>query len=153
MVPVAAALGGMALPALLYVAVNAASSGATWPRLGHPDGHRHRVRPRGARDRGSSLPVALRAFLLTLAVVDDLGAIVVIAAFYTDHVAWAWLPAAVAAFGLYAWLQRERVRSAWIYVPLAIGAWMAVHESGLHATVAGVTLGLLTRVGPTRAKR
>ncbi len=97
---------------------------------------------------GSSLPSALRAFLLTLAVVDDLVVIVIIAVFYTStlHL----LPLLVAALLLaaYAVLQRLRVTSALVYVPLVVATWWAVHESGVHATVAGVALGLLTRVRP-----
>jgi NhaA family Na+:H+ antiporter len=95
---------------------------------------------------GRSLPIALRAFLLTLAVVDDLGAITVIAIFYSGDIALGWLAASVALCALYALLQRRRVTSPWLYVPLALAAWFAMHESGVHATVAGVILGLLTRV-------
>jgi len=97
---------------------------------------------------GSALPAQLRGFLLTLAVVDDLIVIVVIAVFYTATLHLAALLAAAAAFAAYAVLQRLRVRSTWIYLPLAVAAWAAMHESGVHATIAGVVLGLLTRVVP-----
>ena len=97
---------------------------------------------------GTHLPPALRAFLLTLAVVDDLGAITVIAVLFTDHLDVVALLVAVALLGLYAYLQHRRVVSPWIYVPLALGTWIALHDSGVHATVAGVALGLLTRVKP-----
>ena len=95
---------------------------------------------------GSKLPVALRAFLLTLAVVDDLGAILVIAVFYSDD--FSPLPFAISVAGMVLWwfLQRRRVRAWWVYVPLALVVWTLLHESGIHATVAGVALGLLTRV-------
>ena len=95
---------------------------------------------------GSALPEQLRAFLLTLAVVDDLIVIVVIAVFYTDTLHPEGLVVALVAFVAYAVLQRLRVRSALVYLPLAAVAWAGVHESGVHATVAGVVLGLLTRV-------
>ena len=74
--------------------------------------------------------------------------ILVIAVFYTDHLSFGWLAAAVVALAAYAVLQRRRVTSPLLYVPLALGAWWCVHESGVHATIAGVALGLLTRVIP-----
>jgi NhaA family Na+:H+ antiporter len=95
---------------------------------------------------GRRLPIEVRIFLLTLAVVDDLGAIAVIAVFYTSSVAFTSLAAAGLLLGVYAWLQYRRVTSPWIYLPLAFGIWVLIHDSGVHATVAGVALGLLTRV-------
>ena len=92
---------------------------------------------------GRSLPIELRAFLLTLAVVDDLGAIIVIAVFYTASLnLWALL---VAAIGLviFGMLQKQRVRGWYFYLPLAGLIWVALHESGIHATIAGVSMGLL----------
>ena len=89
---------------------------------------------------GSNLPTALRAFLLTLAVVDDLLVIAIIAVFFTDSLDLAWL--AVALVALAAWVLLQRAGALWVaYVPLALLAWWAVHESGIHATVAGVALG------------
>jgi NhaA family Na+:H+ antiporter len=95
---------------------------------------------------GSAFPPALRIFLLTLAVVDDLGAIVVIAVVYTSSLELAPLAAAVACLAAYAFLQWRRVHAWWLYVPIALATWGFVHASGIHATVAGVALGLLTRV-------
>ncbi|RZS41279.1 sodium/proton antiporter (NhaA family) [Herbihabitans rhizosphaerae] len=95
---------------------------------------------------GSALPTSARIFLLSLAVVDDLGAILIIAVMFTASFDLVAAAIAVALFGLYAFLQHKRVRTSWIYVPLAIGAWVAVHSAGVHATIAGVALGLLTRV-------
>ena len=147
-VPVAAALGGMVVPALIFAAINAASS------EGQPAGWAIPVATDIAFALavlavvGRRLPVALRAFLLTLAVVDDLGAIVIIALFYSSGFAPLWLVAAVALLALYAVLQRRRVRSPLLYVPIAFATWYCVHESGVHATIAGVALGLLTRVKP-----
>jgi NhaA family Na+:H+ antiporter len=97
---------------------------------------------------GSHLPPALRAFLLTLAVVDDLGAITVIALFFTDYLKLLPLLVAIALLIGYYFLQRARVTTRWVYIPLALVIWTLVHESGIHATVAGVALGLLTRVKP-----
>jgi NhaA family Na+:H+ antiporter len=146
-VPVVAALCGMAVPAVLYV--------VTVTALGDPEAATGWGIPM-ATDiafalavlavMGSKLPVALRAFLLTLAVVDDLGAILVIAIFYSHG--FSPLPFALSVVGMIAWwlLQRARVTTWVVFVPLALVVWGLVHASGIHATVAGVTLGLLTRV-------
>ena len=99
---------------------------------------------------GRGLPLALRAFLLTLAVVDDLGAITVIAIFYSDGFQLAYFVASVALVALWWFLQHRRFngrRAALaVYLPLALLIWYTTHESGIHATVAGVAMGLATRV-------
>lgn len=143
--PVIAAIAGIVVPAVIY-------TGVTWGVPGALDGWAIPT----ATDialvlailavTASSLPASLRAFLLTLAVVDDLGAIAVIAIFYTEKLAWGWLTAAVALLVIYWVLQRRRVRSAWVFTPIAIAVWICVHSAGIHATVAGVMLGLLIRV-------
>ncbi|HET8961968.1 Na+/H+ antiporter NhaA [Nocardioides sp.] len=145
-VPVVAALCGVAVPALLYLAVNTA----------HPEGEPGGWAIPAATDIafalavlavvGSNLPTALRAFLLTLAVVDDLVVIVIIAVFYTSTLDALALSGAFAVFAVWAVLQRRRIGSPWVYLPLAVAAWWLVHESGIHATIAGVVLGLLVRV-------
>jgi Na+:H+ antiporter, NhaA family len=94
----------------------------------------------------SGLPSSARIFLLSLAVVDDLGAIVIIAVLFTANFTLLAAGVAVLLMALYWYLQHKRVRTSWLYVPITIGTWVAVHESGIHATVAGVALGLLTRV-------
>jgi NhaA family Na+:H+ antiporter len=143
-VPVAAAVCGVAVPALIYLAVNANG--------GHPEGWAIPAATDIAFALavlavvGSNLPTALRAFLLTLAVVDDLIVIVIIAVFFTDSLDLVWLAVAIAAVLAWALLQSRRVTTPFLYVPLAVLAWWAVHESGIHATIAGVALGLLTRV-------
>ena len=146
-VPVVAAVCGVAVPAVLYTVVNLADDG----------------RPGGwaipsATDIafalavlavvGSALPPQLRAFLLTLAVVDDLIVIAIIAFFFTDTVHLGPLLVAAAAIAGWALLQRLRVGGWIVYLPLALVAWWFTHESGIHATIAGVALGLLTRVRP-----
>lgn len=145
-VPVAAALGGMIVPAALYVAFNIASSEGSTTGWGIPMATDIAFALAVLAVVGRNLPVALRAFLLTLAVVDDLGAILVIALFYSDYFRVVPFLGAIALLALYAWLQRARVRSPFIYVPLALAVWVLVHDSGIHATIAGVALGLLTRV-------
>ncbi|HEY2314371.1 MAG TPA: Na+/H+ antiporter NhaA [Streptosporangiaceae bacterium] len=143
-VPVAAALGGMILPALIYVAIN----------VGHPTIGGWAIPT--ATDlafalavlavTGRFLPAALRAFLLTLAVVDDIGAIIVIAVAYTSSIKLLPLVAAAALLAVFWLLQRVRLTSWWITIPLAVVIWALVHASGVHATVAGVALGLLVPV-------
>ena len=144
-VPVAAALGGMVVPAILFTVIVA---------TGDPSGLSGWAIPMATDIAfalavlavvGRGLPIALRAFLLTLAVVDDLGAITIIAIFYPKGFSLAYLLLAIALLAAYWLLQRRRVRSPWIYVPLAIVVWWAVFMSGVHATVAGVALALLTR--------
>lgn len=145
--PIVAALSGMALPALVFLAVAHGDSSAVrgWAV---PMATDIAFALAVLAVVGSQLPPSLRAFLLTLAIVDDMFAITIIAVFYTDRLALGPLAAAVALAVLYAVLQRRRVRSPWVYVPLALAFWTLVHASGVHATVAGVVLGLLTRVQP-----
>ncbi|MDP9444242.1 MAG: Na+/H+ antiporter NhaA, partial [Actinomycetota bacterium] len=151
LVPVAAAAAGMVVPALCYLAVNLAG--------GDPRGWAVPTATDIAFALavlavvGSALPPALRAFLLTLAVVDDLGAILIIAVAFTDAVDLAALAGAALLCAVYAGLQRLRVQRWVVYVPLAVATWWLVHESGVHATVAGVALGLLTRVRPDAGER
>jgi Na+:H+ antiporter, NhaA family len=140
-VPILAAVGGMAVPALLYAAVNLAGAG------GRPEGWAVPV----ATDIafavavltvfGSRLPTALRAFLLTLAVVDDLLGIVVIAVFYSDGLQLGWLAAVAACVAVFAVLVRRASVPGWVLVPLAVATWGFMHASGIHATIAGVVLG------------
>ncbi len=146
-VPVVAALSGMVVPAVLYVAtvtlLGDSSAASGW---GIPMATDIAFALAVLAVMGSRLPVALRAFLLTLAVVDDLGAILVIAIFYNHG--FAVLPFVFSIIGMVSWwlLQRARVSTWIVYLPLALVVWGLVHASGIHATVAGVTLGLLTRV-------
>lgn len=144
-VPVVAAACGVAVPALIYTIVNV---------LG--DGHLGGWAIPSATDIafalavlaivGSSMPGQLRAFLLTLAVVDDLIVIIIIAAFYAHGFHLESLLLAALCCAAYAALQHLRVPNVLLYLPLAVGAWWFTHESGIHATIAGVVLGLLTRV-------
>ncbi|MCV7074001.1 Na+/H+ antiporter NhaA [Mycobacterium rufum] len=92
------------------------------------------------------LPSALRTFLLTLAVVDDLLAVTVIAVFYTDGIDVAALAAVLVPLALFALCVQRRIRSWWLLIPLAVATWVLMHESGVHATVAGVLLGFTVPV-------
>jgi NhaA family Na+:H+ antiporter len=150
--PVVAAVGGMAVPALIYVAFNAGAGGvlAGWA-VPTPTDIAFALAVLAVIS--THLPSALRIFLLTLAVVDDLIAIVIIALFYTDHLAPLPLLLAVlplVAFGL---LVRRRAGAWWLLLPLALATWVLVHASGVHATVAGVLLALTVPVRAGTAGR
>ena len=135
--PVIAAIAGMAVPALAYLAVTSA----------HPELHRGWAIP-AATDiafalgvlalLGRRVPPSVRLFLLTVAVVDDIGAIAIIALFYTASLDLGWLALAAVLFCAMAGLNRFGVRSLLPYLVLAAGLWFAVLHSGIHATVAGV---------------
>jgi Na+:H+ antiporter, NhaA family len=138
--PIAAAVGGMAVPALFFVLFN----------LGGADGALRGWAIPSATDIAfalavlavisTHLPSALRTFLLTLAVVDDLLAIVVIAIFYTEELSLGFLALTLVPLALFGFLVQRRVRSWWLLLPLAVLTWVLMHESGIHATVAGVLL-------------
>jgi NhaA family Na+:H+ antiporter len=144
--PVIAAFAGMAVPALFYLAVSWGTPGATrgWAI---PTATDIAFALAVLAVTASAMPAALRAFLLTLAVVDDLGAITVIALFYSERVHLLPLLGAAAVLAVYWFLQRRRFRHVVVYVALGVAAWTLMHESGVHATVAGVLCGLLTRAG------
>ncbi|HEY0902912.1 MAG TPA: Na+/H+ antiporter NhaA [Marmoricola sp.] len=144
-VPVAAAVFGVAVPAVVYVFVNQGGNSAGWAI---PSATDIAFALAVLAVVGSALPSPMRAFLLTLAVVDDLLVIVIIAVFYTGRMDWLALAVAAAAFAAYGVCQRLRVRTSLVYLPIAVTAWWFLHESGVHATIAGVVLGLLTRVLP-----
>ncbi|HWT22096.1 MAG TPA: Na+/H+ antiporter NhaA [Solirubrobacteraceae bacterium] len=144
--PIAAAFGGMAVPALIYLAINAAAAdgeGAGWAIPAATD---IAFALAVLAVIGSHLPEALRTFLLTLAVVDDLLAITIIAVFFTDDLNIVWLALSLLPIAVFGVLVQRRVRSWWLLVPLAVIAWVLVHESGVHATVAGVLLALTVPV-------
>jgi NhaA family Na+:H+ antiporter len=137
--PVVAAVGGMALPALVFVALNLGEDGglAGWAI---PTATDIAFAVAILAVISTHLPTGLRTFLLTLAVVDDLLAITIIALFYTDELHLAWLALAVVPVALFGVLAQRRIHRGWLLVPLAVVAWALVHASGVHATVAGVAL-------------
>ncbi|WP_084962877.1 Na+/H+ antiporter NhaA [Thermoactinospora rubra] len=144
-VPVAAALGGVIIPALLYLLITRDVEGAArgWAI---PTATDIAFALAVLAVVGRFLPVALRTFLLTLAVVDDLLAIVIIALFYTDQLSPLPLAGALAPLAVFTILVQRRVRSWWLLLPLAVAVWALVHASGVHATVAGVLLGFAVPV-------
>ena len=141
LVPVAAALGGMVLPAAIFVAINFGEP--TVVGWGIPMATDIAFALAILAVVGRQLPIELRAFLLTLAVVDDLGAIIVIAVFYSAKFALLPLLIAAALLFIFGLLQRKGIKGWYFYVPLALSIWYFVHESGVHATVAGIAMGLL----------
>jgi NhaA family Na+:H+ antiporter len=142
-IPVAAAVGGVIVPAVLYVAFNLGGAAKGWAI---PTATDIAFALAVLAVIGRHLPTALRTFLLTLAVVDDLLAIVIIAVFYTAHLSWLPLLGAMLPLGLFTVLVQRRIRSWWLLLPLAFAAWALVHASGVHATVAGVLLGFAVPV-------
>lgn len=144
--PAVAALGGMVVPALIYFALNAGKPGARgW---GVPMATDIAFAVGVVALLGRRVPPALKLFLLTLAVVDDIGAIVVIAAFYAGGVRWEALVVAAGLLAVTAALYRARLFWMPANVVLGIGVWLATFESGIHPTMAGVALGLLTPARP-----
>ncbi|MFE0172489.1 Na+/H+ antiporter NhaA [Streptomyces sp. NPDC059002] len=142
--PVVAALCGMAVPALVYFLTNTVGGGSTdgWAV---PTATDIAFALAVLAVIGTSLPSALRAFLLTLAVVDDLFAILIIAVFFTSDLNFAALGGAVLGLAVFWLLLRKRVRGWYIYVPLALVIWGLMYNSGIHATIAGVAMGLMLR--------
>ena len=144
--PLVCALGGMIAPALIYTAVNAGGPGVGgW---GVPMATDIAFAVGVLALVGSRAPASLKVFLLTLAVADDLGAIIVIAVFYSRGVDFSWLLLAVGAVAAVMLLRRAGVRKYIWYVVAAGVLWLAVFESGVHATIAGVILGFLTPSRP-----
>ncbi|MFB7668851.1 Na+/H+ antiporter NhaA [Kitasatospora sp. NPDC056138] len=142
--PVVAAVCGVALPAIVFTVANSGSGG-------HPAGWAIPTATDIAFALGvlavvgSHLPSALRAFLLTLAVVDDLIAILIIAVFYSSGIKFWALGLSFAGLVLFWFLHRRGVHGWYLYVPLGLVIWSLMHESGIHATVAGVAMGLILR--------
>jgi NhaA family Na+:H+ antiporter len=144
LVPIVAALCGMVVPAGVFIAINLALPG------GHLDGWAIPMATDIAFALailglvGAKLPASLRAFLLTLAIVDDLGSITVIALFFSHGFSLLWFLGAAACAVLWALLQWRRISGWYLYLPLGVLCWWCMYSSGIHATVAGVLLGLLT---------
>lgn len=149
--PAAAALGGMIAPALLYLALaGAADTRAGW---GVPMATDIAFALGVLALLGSRVPAAMRVLLLALAVIDDLGAIVVIALFYSDELRASGFALAALSLLAVVLLQAMGVRRKLAYAPPAFGVWLGVYVAGVHPTIAGVALGLLTPVNAGRALR
>ncbi|PFG38806.1 sodium/proton antiporter (NhaA family) [Georgenia soli] len=155
LVPVLAAVFGMIGPALVYTAVQVVSGSGRYEGWAIPVATdiAFAVAVLGIFGRG--LPPAVRTFLLTLAVVDDLLGITVIAIFYTEEIHFLALFGSLALIALFAVLVNRRVTRWWLLVPIAVVAWALMHASGVHATISGVLMGLtvpaLARAGEGEA--
>jgi NhaA family Na+:H+ antiporter len=143
--PAIAAVAGMVVPAVVCLVVGFGATGisSAWPV---PVATDIAFALAVLAISAPGLPSGVRIFLLSLAVVDDLGAILLIAVLFSGTLSFIALGISVVLLAIYWLLQYGRVRTPWIYVPVVIAIWVAVHASGLHATLAGIALGLLTRV-------
>ena len=149
--PIAAAVGGMMVPAAIYAVINHGTPGADGWAIPMATDIAFAVGV--VTLLGSRVPTAAKMFLLTLAVADDIGAIVVIAVFYTGTLAWGWLASAAVGLGVIFVLRRNDVQALAPYLAVGAFVWLSLLESGVHATLAGVALGLLTPAWPLRSPR
>lgn len=140
--PIFAAVGGMVVPAGFYVLI--AGGGDTGGGWGIPMATDIAFAVGVLGVLGRRIPSAARLFLLTLAIVDDIGAILVIAVFYTADLSLMWLALAIGLLAVMAMLRAARVWSTPVYVVLGTVVWFAMLQSGVHATLAGVAIGLMT---------
>ena len=147
--PIVAAAGGMAVPALLYSLVAGGTAGADgW---GIPIATDISFAVAVVAAVGPGIPPHLRLFLLTLAIVDDLGGILVIALFYSSQLHLTGLLVAVATIACAYSFARMGYTSLWLYAVLAVGCWVGLHEGGVHPTIAGAAFGMLTPAFATRS--
>jgi NhaA family Na+:H+ antiporter len=147
MLPILAAVGGMAVPALIYLAIAGGVAPGGW---GVPVATDIALAVGLLTMLGPSVAASLRSFLLALAVIDDIGAILIIAFVYSTGVNFSWLAAGFISIGLIAGLQRVKVTSVFIYALLALALWFSLYKTGVHPTLAGVILGLMTPNIPYR---
>ena len=141
MLPFVAALGGMAIPALIYLAIAGGVAPGGW---GVPVATDIALAVGLLTMLGSSVAASLRSFLLALAVIDDIGAILVIAFVYSTGISFSWLAAAVLSVLFIALLKKTGVSSLIVYSLFAFTLWFALYKTGVHPTLAGVILGLMT---------
>jgi NhaA family Na+:H+ antiporter len=141
MLPFVAALGGMALPALIYLAIAGGVAPAGW---GVPVATDIALAVGLLTMLGPSVAASLRSFLLALAVIDDIGAILVIAFVYSTGISFSWLAAALLSILFISILKKTGVTSVAVYSLFAFTLWFCLYKTGVHPTLAGVILGLMT---------
>ena len=141
MLPFVAAIGGMAFPALIYLALAGQVAPAGW---GVPVATDIALAVGLLTMIGPSVAASLRSFLLALAVIDDIGAILIIAFVYSTGINFSWLVAALLSIAFIAILKKARVTSMIVYSLFACTLWFSLYKTGVHPTLAGVILGLLT---------
>jgi Na+:H+ antiporter, NhaA family len=148
--PVVCAIGGMVVPALSYYVFNRGTPEVSgW---GIPMATDIAFALGVLALLGDRIPSSARIFLLALATVDDIGAILVIALFYSEHVSFVPLSFGLVLVGILLLMRTLGVQTVGYYVPWALLFWLAILESGIHPTIAGVVLGLLTPTGPYLAR-
>ncbi len=136
--PIFSALGGMIVPAGIFILINFGKPTVTG--FGIPMATDIAFALGALSLLGNKVPVSIKVFLTALAVIDDLGAIVVIAVFYTKTIFWLYLLIALGIFAFLLMLNRLKITSLWIYLPLGVVMWYFMHHSGIHATITGVLL-------------
>lgn len=151
--PIAAAVGGVIVPAVIFVALNAGSGPEALRGWAIPTATDIAFAVAVLAVVGRFLPPALRVFLLTLAIIDDLIAITIIATFYTETISGPWIALALLPLAGFAMAVQKGIHSPWVLLPLAVATWVCIHASGVHATVAGVLLGFVVPVEPTAQAR
>jgi len=149
--PILAAVGGMVVPALIFLAVNATTGDGALNGWAIPTATDIAFALAVLAVISTHLPTGLRTFLLTLAVVDDLFAVTIIACFYTADLRLLPLLGSAVVIALFAVVVQRRIRCWSILLPLALVSWVLMHESGVHATVAGVLLGFTVPVVRSQA--
>jgi len=140
LLPAAAALGGMLVPALVYLSIAGTSAPRGWAI---PMATDIALAVGVLTAAGSRVPASLRAFLLGLAIVDDIGAIMIIAAVYSTGLMFGWLAAAAAGVAATLAVRRLGVHSTWVYVVIGGTVWLGLYEAGIHPTIGGVIMGLI----------
>jgi NhaA family Na+:H+ antiporter len=141
MLPLVAAIGGMVVPALIYLAIAGAVAPGGW---GVPVATDIALAVGLLTMLGSSVAASLRTFLLALAVIDDIGAILIIAFVYSTGIKFSWLAASALSICFIAALQKAKVTSIFVYAIFAFTLWFSLYKTGVHPTLAGVILGLIT---------
>jgi NhaA family Na+:H+ antiporter len=141
MLPFVAALGGMAVPALIYLSIAGGEAAGGW---GVPVATDIALAVGLLTMIGPSVAASLRSFLLALAVIDDIGAILIIAFVYSTGIKFSWLAAGLICIALIAALKKVGVESTLVYSVLAFTLWFSFYKTGIHPTLAGVILGLMT---------
>jgi NhaA family Na+:H+ antiporter len=141
MLPLVAAIGGMAVPAIIYLAIAGGEAPGGW---GVPVATDIALAVGLLTMLGTSVAASLRSFLLALAVIDDIGAILIIAFIYSTGVKFSWLLASVICVVAIVGLQKAKVTSIFIYALFAATLWFTLYKTGVHPTLAGVVLGLMT---------
>ncbi len=145
--PVVAAIGGMVVPALIYLAIAGDVAARGWAI---PVATDIALAVGVLSVAGSRVPSPLRAFLLGLAIVDDIGAIIIIAVVYSTGVSFGWMSAAVVGVLLTFLVRRVGVQSVPVYVLVGVVVWLGLYKGGVHPTLAGVVMGLIAPVTPRR---